>query len=146
MLSLSIVGLVCLVILELRKLRLFRGHLFSNAVKIMLFISDTQYYVPIKLCRMARSIHLFKIMGMLTSEDVTLKRNILWEAIVLDWKEVNVPLNGNKINLSKTVTKRFRNKFKIRCIVKREPLFFHIILKQGLTWFTLASNNPQETV
>ena len=37
-----------------RKLKLFSGHLFSNAVKIMLFILDAQHYVPIKLCRTAR--------------------------------------------------------------------------------------------
>ena len=65
-LSLSIFGLVNLVILKSRKLKPFTGHLFSNAVKIMLFISDTQYYVPIKLCRTAGSIHLFKITGTLT--------------------------------------------------------------------------------
>ena len=35
-------------------------HLFSNAVKIMLFISDTQYYVPVQMCRTAGGIHLFK--------------------------------------------------------------------------------------
>ena len=53
-------------------------------------------------------------------------------------------LNHNKINLPKSVIIKFRDKFKIRCIVKREPLLFHIMLKQGLTWFDLASNNPQE--
>ena len=67
MLCLSILGLVPFVILKTWKLRLFKGHLFSNAVKIMLFISDTQYYVPVKLCRMAESIHLFNITGMLIS-------------------------------------------------------------------------------
>ena len=61
MLSLSIVGLVIFIILKSRKLRLLTGHLFSNTVKIMLFMWDTQYYIPIKLCRMAGSIHLFKI-------------------------------------------------------------------------------------
>ena len=55
MLFLSILGIV---------------HLFSNAVKIMLFISDAQYYVPVKLCRTAESIHLFKIKGILTPEHV----------------------------------------------------------------------------
>ena len=69
----------------------------------MVFISDAQYYVPIKLCRMARSMHLFTIMGMLTPENVKLKRNIFWDIIELDWKEVNVTLNGNKINLPKSV-------------------------------------------
>ena len=70
MFSLSIESLVIFVILKSRKLKLFTGHLFSITVKIMLFISDTQYYVPIKLCRTAGSIHLFKIMGSLTPENV----------------------------------------------------------------------------
>ena len=57
----SIFNLVIFVVLHSRKLKLCRGHLFSNAVKIMLFISDIQYYVPIKLCKTAGSIHLFKL-------------------------------------------------------------------------------------
>ena len=40
---------------------------------------------------------------------------------------------------------KFRDKFKIRHIMKREPLLFHIMLNQGITWFTMASNT-QETV
>ena len=145
MLSLSILGLVIFTILKSRKLKLFRGHLFSNAVKIMLFISNTQYYVSIKLCRMAGSIHLFKIKGRLTPENVRLKRNMLWDIIELDWKEVNMNLNGNKIYLPTSVTITFRDKFTIRHIIKREPLLFHIMLRQGMTWFTLVSNNPHET-
>ena len=48
MLSISILGIVVFVLFNARKLKLFRGHLFSNAVKIMLFISDVQYYVLVK--------------------------------------------------------------------------------------------------
>ena len=120
--------------------------MFSNAVKIMLFISDTQYYVPIKLHRTTGSKHLFKIMGTSTPENVKLKRNIIWDVTELYWKEVNVTLDGNRINLPNSVTIKFRDKFKIRYTVKREPLLFHILLKQGLSWFHLASNNPQEAV
>ena len=40
MLCISILGIVIFIILKLRNLKLFRGHLFSNAVTIMLFISD----------------------------------------------------------------------------------------------------------
>ena len=118
MLRLSILGIVIFIILNTRKLKLFRGHLFSNAVKIMLFISDAQYYVPVKLCRTTGSIHLFKITGKLTPEHIKLKRNILWDVIELDWKEVNMNLNGSKINLPASVIIPLRNKFKIRCIVK----------------------------
>ena len=50
-LSVSIFGLVIFAILQVRRIKLCRGQLLSNAVKIMLFISDVQYYVPIKLCK-----------------------------------------------------------------------------------------------
>ena len=52
-LSISIFGLVIFAVLHSRKLKLWGGCLFSNAVKIMLFIFDVQYYVPIKLCKIA---------------------------------------------------------------------------------------------
>ena len=29
---------------------------------------------------------------------------------------------------------------------QKRTLLFHIMIKQGLTWFNLASNNPQEAV
>ena len=70
-----LLGLLIFILMNLRKLKLFRGHLLSNAVKIMLFVSNTKYYVPIKLCKTEGSIHLFKITGTLTSENVELKQN-----------------------------------------------------------------------
>ena len=82
---------------------------------------------------MAGGIHVFEITGTLTPESVKLKRNIIWDVIEIDWKEVNVTLNRNKINLPKSVTIKFRDKFKLRYIVKRETLLFHIMLKKGLT-------------
>ena len=38
-----LLGLILFIIKKLRKLKLLRGHLFSKAVIIMLFISDTKY-------------------------------------------------------------------------------------------------------
>ena len=119
--------------------------MFSNVVNIMLFISDVQFYVPIKLCKMAGSIPLFKITGKLKPENVKLNQNYIWDVTEIDWKEFNMTFNRNKINLPKFATIKFRDKFKIRHMMKREPLLFHIMLKQGFTWFTLASST-QETV
>ena len=144
-LALTICGLVMVAILHYRKSKLCRGCMFSNAVKIMIFISDVQYYVPIKLCRTAGSIHLFKITGILNSENVKLNRNYIWDTLEIDWKEVNMTFNGNKVNLPKLVTVKLIDKFKIRHMMKKEPLLFHIMLKQGIAWFTLTSND-QETV
>ena len=55
--------LIIFAILQLRRIKLCRGHLFLNIVKIMLFISDVQYYLSVKLCKTAGSIHLFKDYG-----------------------------------------------------------------------------------
>ena len=63
----------------------------------------------------------------------------------IDWKEVTVTFNDNKINLPRVVTITFQDKIKVRCLMKREPLVFHLILKQGIIWFTLAAG-MQETV
>ena len=68
--ALTIFILVMVAILHYRKSKLCRGCMFSNAVKIMIFISDVQYYVPIKLCKNTGSIHLLKISGMLNSENI----------------------------------------------------------------------------
>ena len=55
--------------------------------------------------------------------------------------------NGDRINLPKSVTIKFRDKFKIRHMMESEPLLFHIMLRKGFNWFTLASNDPPaETV
>ena len=62
---LTILGLAMVAILHYRKSKFCKGHTFSNTVKIMVFISDVQNYIPIKLCKRAGRIHLFKITGTL---------------------------------------------------------------------------------
>ena len=132
--------------MRVRKLRLFRGHLFSNVVKVMLFVSDAQSYVLVKLCKEAGSIHLFKLVGKLTPECVTLKRNWIWDILELGWKEVSVTLNGNKINLPTLVIIPFRDKYSTRQLVSREPLLLHKMLKLGMSWFALKHSNTEEEV
>ena len=68
----AIFGQVMVAVQHYRKSILCRGHMFSNTVKIMIFISDVQYYVPIQLCKTTASIHLFKITGTLKPENVKL--------------------------------------------------------------------------
>ena len=90
----------------------------------MLFITDVQNYVPIKLHKTAGSIQLFKIKGTLKSEDVKLNRNYLWDMLELDWNKVTVTFNDNKIELPKIVTIKIWDKIKVRRLMSREPLFF----------------------
>ena len=125
-------------ILHYRKSKLCRRCIFSNSVTVMIFILDVQYHVPIKLCKTAGSIDLFKTRGMLKPENIKLNRNYIWDTLEIDWKEVSVTFHDNKINLPRIITIKLRDKIKIRCLMKKEPILFHIMLKQGITWFTLA--------
>ena len=70
MLVISLLCVIGCVIFNARKLK--KGHSFSNTVKVMSFISDAHYYVPLKLCRMAKGIYVFKITGKLTFKHVKL--------------------------------------------------------------------------
>ena len=58
MLIIITVGILDLVTNEIRKTSFCKGCLFSNNTKILLFISNAHSYVPIKLHRVAGSIHL----------------------------------------------------------------------------------------
>ena len=136
---LTVQSLITVTFLHYRKSRLCRGYKFSNAVKLMLFISDVQTYVPIKLCKTAGSIHLFKIKGVLKSGDVKLNRNYLWDTLEIDWNKVTVTFNDNKIELPKIVAITIWDKIKVRRLMNREPLNFHVMIKQGLTWFNLEA-------
>ena len=78
-LVLTILALVMVAILHYRKAKFCRGCTISNAVKIMVFISDVQNYISIKVFKTAGSIHLFKIAGMLKVENIKLKIQITYE-------------------------------------------------------------------
>ena len=81
---LTILSLIIVTFLHYVKSRFCKGHRFSNVVKIMIFISDVQIYVPIKLCKTAGSIHLFKIIGMLKAEKIKLNKNYLLDTLDID--------------------------------------------------------------
>ena len=74
----------------------------------------------------AGSIHLFKISGILNSENIKINKNYIWDTLQIDWKEVNMTFMTIKLI-------KLKEKIKIRCMMKREPLIFHVMLKLGIT-------------
>ena len=105
----------------------------------MLFISYVQNYVPIKLCKTSGSIHLFKIKGTLKLGHIKLNRNYLWDTLEIDWNKVTITFNNNKIDLPKIVAIKIQDKVKVRRLTNREPLNFHMMIRQGMTSFTLET-------
>ena len=133
---------------------IFRKYQYSNTIKVMMFFSNIKSYVPIKLCKTLGSIHLFKLIGSIKREDMTLHRNTIWDILDIDWQNITVKVNGNVINLPSSVIIPFRDKFKIRQTIGSRPLMLHLMLKQGQTWYPLSNvwelmeieNNAPESI
>ena len=138
MLIIITLGMLYLVTNKIRKTSFCKGCLFSNNTKILLFISNAHSYVPIKLHRVAGSIHLFQIKGRLNPENVKLKKNWIWDVLEIDWSDVSITLNDNEINLPRLVIIPFTERYRARRLLRKHPLLFYIMLKQGKTWFSLV--------
>ena len=110
--------------------------------KIMLFISDIQYYVLVKLCWTTGSIHLFKITRRLNIDKVWLNKHYVWDVLEKDWSRIKVTFNRKVINLPKSITVKLWDKFKVRHVMGSQAILFHLMLKQGFNWFTLT---PKES-
>ena len=104
----------------LQKIKFCRGHRFSDIVKIVLFISDVQHYIPIRLCKTSGSLHLLKITGTLTSEDIRLNKNYLWNTLEINWDKFKLSFNSNEIKLPQLITIKMHEIINIRRMMSKE--------------------------
>ena len=124
---------------NLLKIKICRGYRFSNIIKIVLFISDVQHYIPIKLCKTSGSPCLFKITGPLKSEDIRLNKNYLWNTLEINWDKIKLLLHSNEIELPQLVTIKIQDKIRVRRMMSKEIQNFHIMIRQGIMWYNLET-------
>ena len=131
---LMILNLVIVASLLLRKIKksiFFWDQPFSNMVKIKLFLADTKSYVSLDLNQLARNTHLFKLIGELSLENVTLKKNWIWDVLEIKWENICIVLNNKEIHLPTTLLVPFIHKLKVRKLFgKRDLMHMYIMLKQ----------------
>ena len=99
---------------KLRKSRIFKGKLFSNTIKVKLFVADNHCYIPLCLNKLAGSVHLVKLHGILTKENPVLKKNWIWDVLEIDWTDVYLLQDHKEINLLVTVVIPIYYKYKLR--------------------------------
>ena len=143
--NLGIVTLMALA--KLRKSRIFKGRLFSNTTKIKLFVPDNHCYIPLHLNKLAGSVHLFKLHSILTTENLVLKKNWVWDVLEIDWTDVYLLQDHKEINLPVTVVIPIYYRFKLRQLLrnsKKDTLHLYIMLKQRKSWFNLESTEHRQ--
>ena len=76
--------------------------------------------MPVKLCKTSGSLHLFKITGTLTSEDIRLNRNYLCDTLEINWDKIKLAFNSNEIKLPKLAMIKMQDKIRVRRMMSRE--------------------------
>ena len=104
----------------LQKIKILQRTQILKQCKIVLFISDVQHYIPIKLCKTSGSLHLLKITGTLTPEGIKLNRNYLWDTLEINWDKIKLVFNSNEIKLLKLVMFRMQEKIRVRRMMSKE--------------------------
>ena len=136
-----ILNLVIVVSLLLRKIEksiLFWGQPFSNMVKVKLFLANTKSYVLLNLNQSARNMHLFKLMGELSPNNVILKKNWVWDVLEVKWGNTHITLNDKEIHLPTTLLVPLIHKIKVRKLFDKINLMhICIMLKQRKSWYNL---------
>ena len=139
--TLTLLSMMIVVLLHYRGSKFCRGYRFSNIVKIVLFISDVQHYIPVKLTKTSGSPHLFKLTGTLNSEDIKLNKNYLWDTLEINWNKIKLTFNDSEIKLPRLVTIKMQDKIRIRRMMKKDTRNSHVMIKQGITWY-----NPEAEI
>ena len=85
---------------------------------------------------------MFKLTGALLLENVTSRKNWIWDVLEIDWSDVHVTLNEKEINLPISIVIPLVYKLKIRWLFKeKNPLHLYIMLKQRKSWFNLENTD-----
>ena len=99
---LLIINLTAITIMAIAS-RIFKGKLFSNSIKVKLFIADNHCYIPLHLNKLAGSVHLLKLHGILTKENLIFRKKWIWDVLEIDWIDIYLLQNHKEINLPVTV-------------------------------------------
>ena len=67
------------------------------------------------------------------------KQKLLWETLEINWDKTKISFNSNEIKLPKLVMIKIQDKIRVRRMMSRETQNFHIMVKQGMTWYNLET-------
>ena len=116
---------------NIKKSIFFWGQPFSNMVKVKLFLADTKLYVSLDLDQLVGNTHLFKLTGELSLENVTLKKNCIWDVLEIKCGNIHIVLNNKEVHLPTTLLIPFIHKLKVRKLFgKRDLMHVYVMLKQ----------------
>ena len=81
---------------------------------------------------------MFKLTGEMSLENVTLRKNWIWDVLEIRWEDIHIILNEKEIHLPTIPIIPLIHKLKVRKLFgKRDQLHVYIMLKQRKSWYNL---------
>ena len=65
----------------------------------------------------------------------------LWDTLEINWDKNKLLFNSNEIELPQLVMVKMQDKIRVRRMLNKEIQNFHIMIKQGITWY-----NPETEI
>jgi hypothetical protein len=118
-----------------------KGYKYDRYCTLYMYLTHNHFNVPIKILSTTGLPHLFRITQTLTSAQVTLRKNCMWDALHLDWGQAAVFTSDQKLSLPTDLTVPLWDKVRVRDIMSQEEFHPHFMIKQGLLWHHM--NHPQ---
>ena len=139
----TVIGLIVYLYQNCKHLTLVKGYKFASICHIHLVLGNATRYVPFKIGQFVGSPFLFQYNSSPQVDQITLKKEILWDHLHINWQDQQVSYKSKRIPLKEHVTVPLKDKLRLRNIFDSS---FHALLmvKQGDTWYNLKHKNNQD--
>jgi len=142
--TITIVGMIVYFYKNVDFKALIHGYQYTNRCNVYLIVSKGPFYVPIRITETTGILQNFKLTAELSSEQVTLANNSLWDILHIDWQEVRVLYDDSIVHLPSEVPIPLVDKYRVRRKMNQE-ISLHVMIKQGKNWYGLNGEIQQST-
>ena len=127
-----------ILILKAKQVRVCKGYLYSNAFHLILFVSYIYRYVSIWISNVSGYTRLFKVRWALNTDSVIFRKNYIWNTLDIDWSTIKILVNTKEIRLPLIYTIPVIHKYKVKRMMNKPNLSFHIMIRKGNMWILLT--------
>ena len=129
-----------------RHLTWLRGYKYSRACTLYVFLYNSHFYVPVRVKRLTGHMHMYRLEKPINTQSMSFNRNCLWDSFSIDWKDMVLHINGDPVNLPKTITVPLSDKIKARRMIQKEGLELQFMIKQGTNWYNISERKASKLI
>ena len=133
----SLIWLLIYLYLIFKKCTFCRGFKYYEHSEFYLFISNANYYIPLKLKRNYGNIHQFMMIQELVPDQIKLIKHFWWDVLKIEWRDTIVLRREKQVIMPHEIIIPIMDKFRIRRMVESPQFTTNILIKQRHTWYPL---------